>query len=500
MSLSPGIALRDVCFSYGTSSEPILTDVSVHFPMGFTGIVGPNGAGKTTLLQLIAGMISPDSGSVTGCAGAVYCEQRTDQSPVLLPDLLEDLDGEAFRIRGMLDIQDDYALRWSSLSHGERKRAQIACALWQRPSLLALDEPTNHIDAATRDLLLASLERYRGVGLIVSHDRTLLDDLCEQCLWLESSGARLYPGGYSKAHGQKQLNRETAVRARAKAAKVNKKLHSEMVNRRQHAAKEHSVRSKRGLSPKDSDAREKIDRARVTDSKAGKDLRQLDGRLAQASRQLETAVVEKEYETGIWLPGSRSRRSLLFRLEAGSIALNKRRRLAFPALQMQAEDRVAITGVNGAGKSTLLRTIVDSLRIPHEHVILMPQEITAAHGANILAEVRSLPGQALGQVMTIVSRLGSRPHRLLDSAQLSPGELRKVVLALGIMREPHLIVMDEPTNHLDLPSIEAIESALAQCPCGLLVISHDQHFLDRIHTKRWNIEQLEFGHAQLVVL
>ena len=91
--------------------------------------------------------------------------------------------------------------------------------------------------------------------------------------------------------------------------------------------------------------------------------------------------------------------------------------------------------------------------------------------------------------MTVVSRLGSRPHRLLDSVEPSPGEIRKILLATGIANVPHLVVMDEPTNHLDLPSIECLQHALADCPCGLLLVSHDQRFLDALARKRWHISE-----------
>ena len=117
-----------------------------------------------------------------------------------------------------------------------------------------------------------------------------------------------------------------------------------------------------------------------------------------------------------------------------------------------------------------------------------------AHGADMDFLAGALT--PLGRMMTVVSRLGSRPHRLLESAEASPGEIRKILLAIGIARMPHLIVMDEPTNHLDLPSIECLEEALAECPCGLWLVSHDERFLERLTRTRWRIGD----HAELEVV
>ncbi len=103
--------------------------------------------------------------------------------------------------------------------------------------------------------------------------------------------------------------------------------------------------------------------------------------------------------------------------------------------------------------------------------------------------VHSLSREQLGTVMTVVSALGSRPERLLENLDASPGELRKVLLALGVIRQPYLIVMDEPTNHLDIPAIECLEDALRGCPSALLLISHDLRFLSRVARKRWHLQQ-----------
>jgi ATPase subunit of ABC transporter with duplicated ATPase domains len=170
--------------------------------------------------------------------------------------------------------------------------------------------------------------------------------------------------------------------------------------------------------------------------------------------------------------------------------------LHHPALQARPGDRIALTGPNGTGKSTLVRRIVASVHVPSERLTYVPQEIDAADSARILAQARELPHDALGMMMTVISRLGSRPHRLLESVEPSPGETRKLLLAVGMTREPHLIVMDEPTNHMDLPSIQCLEEALRECPCALLLVSHDMQFLRALTERRWDIAAARSPGAQ----
>ncbi|MFU8816505.1 MAG: ATP-binding cassette domain-containing protein [Pseudomonadales bacterium] len=498
MSPTASVALRGLSFEYDCGSAPLFSGLSLPLPRGFTGVVGANGAGKTTLLRIVAGELAPTAGHVQGAADAVYCAQRTDAAPRVLRDFLDDWDAEAFDLRGRLGIEPDYLARWDTLSHGERKRAQIACALWQRPTLLAIDEPTNHIDARARECLIDALHGFGGVGLIVSHDRALLDALCGQCLWLEPPNARTYPGGFSQAREQRRLEREHLIAERSKAVRQHDALQREIVTRRERAAREPIDRSKRALARNDSDARAKINLARVTDGKAGAALRQLHGRAEQARSRLAAAQVDKTYDTGIWISGARSQRDRLFSLGPGAIPLGTARVLRFPRLAMRPADRIAIIGDNGAGKSTLVRHLMGNLNVPPEHVIEMPQEIAPSQAERALEAARALPADRLGQVMSIVSRLGSRPHRLLESHAPSPGEIRKLLLALGILRTPHLIVMDEPTNHLDLPSIEALELALDGCPCGLLLVSHDLRFLDRLTHTTWHIHVDARGDATVI--
>jgi len=192
---------------------------------------------------------------------------------------------------------------------------------------------------------------------------------------------------------------------------------------------------------------------------------------------------------GIWISGAKSKRNTLFNLPAGSLPLGGDRRLHFPDLSMKPDDRIALTGLNGSGKSTLIGYIMRSLNLPENHVTYVPQEIDAHASQDVMSRARDLPNEKLGKMMTIVSCLGSRPHRLLESAEPSPGEIRKILLATGIANVPHLIVMDEPTNHLDLPSIECLEQALMGCPSGLLLVSHDRRYLKALTRRRWHLSQ-----------
>ena len=171
------VVFRGVGFRFDSALAPLFAHLSVHFPPGFTGIVGANGAGKTTLLRLATGELAPDQGVVQSPARAVYCAQRTDEPPEALPALLAATDAEAHALRGRLGIEPSFGERWGSLSHGERKRAQIAGALWRDPALLAIDEPTNHLDLPSIECLQAALADCPCGLLLVSHDERLLSAL-----------------------------------------------------------------------------------------------------------------------------------------------------------------------------------------------------------------------------------------------------------------------------------------------------------------------------------
>jgi ATPase subunit of ABC transporter with duplicated ATPase domains len=483
------LEFRNVTFLYDTATAPLFDSLTASFGSGWTGIIGPNGSGKSTLLRLATGELQPVRGHVRGGANVVYCPQRTDDPPASWQDFLASDDARARSLRGRLGLAPEWAARWDTLSHGERKRAQIGVALWQAPDLLALDEPTNHIDVDARRLLAGALQGFRGIGLLVSHDRDLLDVLCGQCLLLSGGQATLRPGGYTQAAAQEQADQARARELHAQAQAELRRLQREAAARRHEAARADRLRSKRGIDPKDHDAKGAIDHARVTgkDGRAGQMLRQMQGRVAQAAARCAELRTPPPQKLGIALGGRQSRRPLLWRHPEGALPLGDGRRLRIPELQLPADARIALVGPNGTGKSTLIRHMVAQLDLPDDAVVYLAQEIDVARAQAAAAQLRVLPRAARGEVLSAISRLGSAPLAVLETETPSPGEARKILLALGMLRSPQLIILDEPTNHLDLPSIECLEAALEPCSAALLLVSHDLRFLARLTRTRWEI-------------
>lgn len=480
-------------FGYESSPEYLFENINLHIVNGWTGVVGANGSGKSTLLQLATALLKPTSGAIAMPSRCVYCPQRTDDPPLQIAEFLQDNSKEVYMLKDKLAIKDDYEERWLSLSYGERKRLQIGVALWQQPELLAIDEPTNHLDAQARDLIAMALQNYSGIGLLVSHDRELLDRLCKACLFTLPPAIILRPGGVTQASAALQQEQLAKQRSHDQQKYKLEKLQQESIRRREEAQQADRKRSKRHLARKDHDGRAKLNMARVSgkDGQAGKLQSQLRGRLEQLQHEFSETRVEKNHTLGIWLPGSCSQRDFLVQLPQGVLTLGQEKKLEFPTILIKPTDRISITGLNGSGKSTLVRHLLENINTESNRITFIPQEIDRQDSTSILQQTKSLPKDQLGQVMTIVSRLNSRPERLLASAEPSPGEVRKLLLALGMSRQPHIIIMDEPTNHMDLPSIECLEAALQDCPCALVLVSHDLRFLKKLTHINWHLAPSE---------
>ena len=482
------LALTGVTFAYPSAPEPLITNVTVVFPVGWTGLLGDNGCGKSTLVNLACGILPPDSGSVTSGLFCAVCAQDASTPPAELADFALDYGHDALELRRIFRIDDDMPWRFDALSFGERKKLQIACALWKRPDVLAVDEPTNHLDQDARAQLTEALRRFRGIGILVSHDRALLDALVDRCVSFEPGGAlTVRPGGYTKAHGQLELERETARRERAEAKTELARLQAEQDRRAHEAARSKARRSKRHIDPKDKSAKAKIDLAVYTgqDGVAGKLSARMDTRIAAAHDRVAASFVHKRYDGELWVDAQPSPRKTVVRIPEARIPCGAST-LDVPELFVGNTDHIGIVGPNGAGKSTLLAH-VRTLLADDLSVLDIPQELDGAARARMLERLSALTPAERGTVLSTVAQLNSKPGRILEGEDVSPGEMRKLMLAVGILRNPVLVIMDEPTNHLDLHSVEALERALAAYPGALLLVSHDRAFLAACTHAVWEV-------------
>ncbi|MBQ6029572.1 MAG: ATP-binding cassette domain-containing protein, partial [Treponema sp.] len=179
-------------------------------------------------------------------------------------------------------------------------------------------------------------------------------------------------------------------------------------------------------------------------------------------------------------------------LEAGSYKLKIKR------VEIKRGTKIALTGENGAGKSLFVRHVISLLEKAGRanEVLYLPQEISDAQRDAIFRELDGLEESERGEVLSTLYRLGSEPKRLeglkrgADSGlangqggrgnNLSPGELRKLMIALAVQKPLSLLVLDEPTNHMDITSVVALENALASLDCAMIVVSHDKAFLQKV--------------------
>lgn len=329
------VTLDDITFTYPNTPEPLFDRVSASFPLGWSAVLGDNGIGKSTLMELIRGSLHPDRGAIMPDPARLvigYCPQDVAVKPSNLEDFAVDWSPETIAIRNDMGLSDDWPYRYDTLSGGERKRVQIACALSLNPDVMILDEPTNHIDAGAWHRIVAAMQRYRGIGIVVSHDVDLIDQACGRCIVFTRrhvgsrnvTVAETYQGGYSQTTSQidarhtaesarmDDARRETARLQAVKAQRFAKVRQVEALKR---AGGRHT-------DPKDHDARNARQLARMTGLDRGvtRAYSQLDGRIAAAQqREARLSVAAKRYEGDIWMDIEPSHRREIIRLEPGVI-------------------------------------------------------------------------------------------------------------------------------------------------------------------------------------
>jgi len=482
-----------LCFAHA-DAVPLFSDVSLDLEPGWTGVVGANGAGKSTLFALVQGALTPTRGFIRvepATSLLRHCLQEVEQLTDDIVTFSEARDATSRRLHGRLALKPWEIHRWESLSPGERKRWQIGAALSAEPHVLLLDEPTNHLDGNGRMLLLDTLRRHRGVGLIISHDRVMLDELTTRTLRIHGGEVTQYPGGYSAARalweGELAAKRMQKEKLKETARGLGQRLGD--ARRDHHAATLQRNTGRRMKDKYDSDARGLVANFVVEQAQKGlgRSVATLRLQVEKAQQKLEEFQLERTYGGHIFVDYERAPISPLFTLDASQVSAGDHPVLGEVHVVVGREDRIRITGPNGAGKTTLIQALMKLARIPPDRILIMRQDLSRADAAVLLHTIQTLPHDQKGRVLSFVAALGVDPSRVLASKVPSPGEARKLLLALGLGRHVWCLVLDEPTNHLDLPSIERLEAALAGYPGAILVVTHDAELGKRLSNVEWEI-------------
>jgi ATPase subunit of ABC transporter with duplicated ATPase domains len=488
----PAVHLNHVSFAYSSAAD-VLDDVSIRLGPGWAGLVGPNGAGKTTLLNLIAGTLQPAKGVVAiepAASPPILCAQEVEHADETIASFAETTDGAGRRWMGQLGLDPAELARWATLSPGERKRWQVGAALAVQPSVLLLDEPTNHLDSEARDLLVAALEGFRGVGIVVSHDRRLLNRLTRQTIRVDRGSATQWGGSYDVARAAWQAAELEQRRGYEQSIREAKKQRRRLADQRR-SAETKQTRHQRKLrlaGPADRDARSMEAKGRHAGGAASGARRMEVTRAAVERAESRAAAfdISKELGRALFVDYEPARRSRLLRYSGPLVAGEA---VLVPDLDVELgrDDRVRLAGVNGSGKTTLLLTLLAGSDLPRSRLLYLPQELTAHEIAAAVAQLHALPPAARGKVLNLVAALGVDPARLLVSDDPSPGEARKLVMARGLATSAWCLLLDEPTNHLDLPSVERLGAAIAAYPGAVLVVTHDEDFAAATTNRTWTL-------------
>ncbi|MCW2096667.1 ABC-F family ATP-binding cassette domain-containing protein [Lelliottia amnigena] len=533
---SPSFILHQVTCQFATG-DTLFGPLNLALEPSLCALVGRNGSGKTRLLRLLAGLDSPTSGHIERRGSHVYVAQQHDISAQTTlaellgyddifaarrridsgdyqPDDLECLDGywdlaerlTAAFLTANLPPFDPENLA-SSLSGGERVRALLCGAFTANADYLLLDEPTNHLDRQGRKWFYAQLARCSCGVMVATHDRELLAQV-PRILELSGTGLRVYGGNYDDYLRQRDAEQQAARAALDHAATERKRTRARM-HKEHDASQRRSAQTLRTVDSMNIASFERIKYKMAAKERPGTWRKQHH----EQTDALNTAVkqarerVEEENPVMFTLPGSR--------IAEGKQAIVLQE-LVLPYVNMPPVNwrmdgpmRVALRGPNGCGKSTLLKIILGELepvsgtcRVSVQSAYL-DQHLSQLDLTQSVMTHLNLHDTPLeeGVLRSRLAQLQLGADKVsLPLRELSGGERLKAALACVLWREEatQLLLLDEPTNHLDLASVQAIEAALAGFPGALLVVSHDQAFLNGLQLthemvwdeKGWRYERL----------
>ncbi|OAF08358.1 ABC transporter [Bradyrhizobium centrolobii] len=502
----------------------LFSDIDLTFAAERTGLVGRNGVGKTTLLASISGEHLPQSGRVLingtigllrqevqlpvgatvidlfGARQALELLRRAERGDASADEIAEvDWTLEARLASALARVGFDLApdIELDRLSGGQVTRLRLAALIFAEPDFLLLDEPTNNLDRDGRDAVIDLLAAWRGGAIVVSHDRSLLETM-DAIVELTSLGATRYGGNWSSYRDQKAVELAAVRRDLAHAEK-----HLSEVDRRAQEAAERKARKDSGGRKK----RAKGDMPRIlagarkdrSEDTGGKHAQMAERRRAEALDVVDTASrrIEILQPLSVKLPVTHlpAGREVLWLDRVSAGYQPERPVLRDLSFTIVGPERVALVGPNGSGKTTLLKLIAGelrplsgSLRVGPDFALFDQKVSLLDPSISILENFKRLnPKADLNACHAALARFMFRADAALQIAgSLSGGQLFRAGLAcvLGGPTPPSLLILDEPTNHLDIESIEAVEAGLRAYDGALLVVSHDETFLQAIGVAR----------------
>lgn len=524
----PQLLIQQMSFHL-PSGKALFHELSIAFSQQKTGLVGRNGVGKSTLLKLILGELRPHAGTLQLAGKLAYVPQTmvtaANSTVAQVLGYEEKIQALQRITQGSLDendlgiLQDDWHIEErvqqqlavfglekishqrciNSLSGGEITRLLLAKAFLSDSDFLLLDEPTNHLDYSARQQLYHAITQWQKGMIVISHDRTLLN-LMDEIVELSSLGAASYGGNYDAYEQQKTIEQSARAQELSDAKKLLQKTkHSIQNSHEKHEQKQSYGRELRRSGSIDKmGANSKKGRSEKTQSKLlireERMLQQAQSTLQAAKDKIEIAEVIHVDLPLTYVPSGK------IMVEISDLAFSfapENKIIEDFNLILQGPQRIAIMGENGSGKTTLIKLIMQKLipqageiylgtnRISYldQHASLLDPNLSILENfLQLNAEAtENFAYQCLAQFLF----KNTAAQKLVK--ELSGGEKLRALLACVLMstQPPQLLVLDEPTNHLDLQSMISIESALKHYQGAMIVISHDQFFLENIGVRNY---------------
>ncbi|MGE7137549.1 ATP-binding cassette domain-containing protein [Luteibacter sp. NPDC031894] len=521
----------------------LFSDLNASFDERPTGLVGRNGVGKSVLARMVAGLSEPTHGRCIRASGVYYLAQHVDSGGELSVAALAGV-GEMFaaleRIEaGSTDPRDFDVVgdRWdvrerlrdalsaeglphvqgagsaATLSGGEAMRVALLGARLHDADYLILDEPSNHLDRDARSALRLWLRAWNGGLLVVSHDRELLGDM-ERIVELSSQGLRSYGGDYA-FYAEARDQERAAARRSLDASRVERKRAELTMRERQERQARRQARGRRDADDANLPRISLGGRKSRSEATAGKLIRQRDATRAALAEKVADAArgVTDDAVPALLAPETVRVDGRRVALLEGVVLPHARGGTQAIDLVLRGSQRVGVTGPNGSGKSTLLHLLAGRIAptagtvdVPVRAAWLDQRLATLDATRPLIEQMREAAPSAGEDALRLrLALLGLDAAKVgLPAGKLSGGERLKAALAHALATEPPagLLLLDEPGNHLDIASLEALEAMLRQYDGALVVVSHDEAFLDRLDlTDRlsatpegWRMQPWGFAH------